>query len=67
MTTDFAVGRAPKYRIATRTLTGGWPGDRKLQAEYLKVAKWARRMGLKTGSWFFRESGSPGAGGKRRR
>ncbi|MDV3277448.1 MAG: hypothetical protein LYZ69_03150 [Nitrososphaerales archaeon] len=67
MAVDFVVGRAPRYRVATRTLVGGWPGDRKLQAEFAKIAVWARRLGLKTGSWFFRELDGPDVPSKRRK
>ena len=55
MTVEFVVSNAPAHRVVTKTLVGDWPGDRKLRSEFESVASWARRSGLKTGSWFFRE------------
>jgi len=57
MTVDFVMRKAPEYRIATRTLTGRWPGDKGLRAEFEKVQAWAKEKGLRTGKWFFREFG----------
>lgn len=57
MTVDFGMRKAPEYRIATRTLTGAWPGDKALRAEFERVQAWARARGLLTGKWFFREFG----------
>jgi len=57
MTVDFEMHKAPEYRVATRTLTGAWPGDKVLHAEFERVQAWARGRGLRTGKWFFREFG----------
>jgi len=57
MTVDFVMRKAPEYRVATRTLTGAWPGDKSLRAEFEKAQAWAREKGLRTGKWFFREFG----------
>jgi len=57
MTVDFVMRKAPEYRVATRTLTGAWPGDKGLRTEYEKVQAWAKEKGLRTGKWFFREFG----------
>ena len=57
MTVDFGIRKAPEYRVATRTLTGAWPGDKALHAEFEKVQGWAKEKGLRTGKWFFREFG----------
>ena len=57
MTVDFAMRKAPEYKIATRTLTGAWPGDKALHSEFEKVQAWAKGKGLRTGRWFFREFG----------
>ena len=57
MTVDFEMRKAPEYRVATRTLTGAWPGDKALRAEFEKVQAWAKEKGLRTGKWFFREFG----------
>jgi effector-binding domain-containing protein len=57
MAVDFVMRKAPEYRVATRTLTGAWPGDKALRAEFEKVQAWAKEKGLRTGKWFFREFG----------
>jgi len=57
MIVDFAMHKAPEYRVATRTLLGAWPGDKALRAEFEKVQAWAKEKGLRTGKWFFREFG----------
>ena len=57
MTVDFEIRKAPEYRVATRTLTGAWPGDKALRSEFEKVHAWAKEKGLRTGKWFFREFG----------
>ena len=57
MTVDFAIRKAPEYRIAERTLVGKWPGEKAILAEFGKVQAWAREKGLRTGKWFFLESG----------
>jgi len=57
MTVDFEIRKAPEYKVATRTLTGAWPGDKALRSEFEKVQAWAKEKGLRTGKWFFREFG----------
>jgi effector-binding domain-containing protein len=57
MIVDFEMRKAPQYRVATRILTGAWPGDKALRAEFEKVHAWAKEKGLRTGKWFFREFG----------
>jgi len=52
---DFVVHRTPKYRVATKTLAGAWPGDRAIGREYEKLHAWVKGAGLRTGKWFFRE------------
>jgi len=64
MTVDFVIRKAPEYKVATRTLTGAWPGDKAVRAEFDKVHAWAKEKGVRTGKWFFREFGddeTPGA------
>jgi effector-binding domain-containing protein len=60
MTVDFSMRKVPEYRLATRTVTGAWPGDKALRAEFGKVQAWAKENGLRTGKWFFREFGDDG-------
>ncbi len=57
MTVDFSMRKTPEYRIATRTLAGRWPGDKALGAEFQAIVAWAKKHGVKTGKWFFREFG----------
>jgi hypothetical protein len=67
VTVDFAVWNAPAYRLATKTMMGEWPGDRKIRAEFESVASWVRKRGLKIGRWIFRELDGPDVPSKRRR
>lgn len=55
MVVDFGIRKAPEYRLATRTIRGPWPGDKSLRSEYGKLLEWAKKRGIKTGKWFFRE------------
>ncbi|MDG7015758.1 MAG: GyrI-like domain-containing protein [Nitrososphaerota archaeon] len=55
MTVEFVVSNGSAYRVATKTTVGDWPGDRKLRSEFESIASWARKSGLQTGDWFFRE------------
>jgi DNA gyrase inhibitor GyrI len=55
MVVGFELRKAPGFRVATRRLKGPWPGDRALRSEYEKVLDWAKKKGLRTGKWFFRE------------
>ena len=57
MAVDFAIRKSPAYRIAERTLSGKWPGDKAILAEFVKAQAWAKDKGLRTGKWFFLESG----------
>ena len=65
MAVDFVVRNAPGYRVATRSLTGPWPGDRAIRREFESVNGWAQKAGLRPGHWFFREFG--GMSSRRRR
>ncbi len=57
MAIDFVLKKVPEYRLATRTLRGKWPGDKRLRAEFERLDAWAKQRGLRTGKWFFREFG----------
>lgn len=67
MTVDFVIGNAPGCRIATMTMTGAWPGDRKLRSEFEKLASWTKRRGLRTGRWMFRELNGPEVPNRKRK
>jgi DNA gyrase inhibitor GyrI len=57
MTVDFAFKRAPAYRIASIKWKGPW-SDAKIHGQFVKVQKWAKAAGLKTGHWVFMEPAS---------
>lgn len=57
MTVDFAIKRAPKYRVASVRWVGSYQEGR-LRSEWDGLAKWAKAHGLKTGKWFFSEGGN---------
>lgn len=59
MVVDFVIHRAPTYRVATRTLVGSYPSDRRIRAEFETIVAWAGKSGVKTGRWFFRELDGP--------
>ncbi len=65
MAVDFVMRKAPAYVLATRTLTGSWPGDKKLRSEFEKLEEWAKQKGLRTGKWVFRELGDMDAPAER--
>jgi DNA gyrase inhibitor GyrI len=54
MTVEFGMKRAPRYRIAAIRWKGPW-SDAKIHAQFLRIAKWAKAEGLKTGHWIFME------------
>ena len=57
MTVDFAMKRAPKYRVASVRWTGPYQEGR-IRTEWASLAKWASSKGLRTGKWFFSEDGA---------
>ncbi len=57
MVVDFVIRKSPEFKLATRTLKGSWPGDKKLQAEFEAIAAWAKEKGIRTGKWVFTEIG----------
>lgn len=54
MAVDFALKRAPAYRVATVRFTGPYKESR-IRSEWENIAKWAKARGLRTGKWFFSE------------
>jgi DNA gyrase inhibitor GyrI len=56
VTVDFAMKRAPKYRVASVRWVGPYQEGR-VQSEWERLAKWANAKGLRTGKWFFSENG----------
>ncbi|MCI4369334.1 MAG: GyrI-like domain-containing protein [Thermoplasmata archaeon] len=53
---DFALKKAPAYRVAAVERRGPWKKDH-LRAEFQEVARWAKENKLRTGKWFFVERG----------
>ncbi|MGP8077076.1 MAG: GyrI-like domain-containing protein [Thermoplasmata archaeon] len=54
---DFELARSPSFRVASIAWKGPW-NERRIQAQFEKVEKWAKREGLRTGRWIFREPGT---------
>jgi len=54
---DFKIKRVPSYRVGTLSWKGPW-NERRIRAQFDRIAKWARKSGLRTGKWIFREPGS---------
>ena len=57
MVVDFALKRAPKYRVASVRFVGPYQESR-IRSEWENLAKWAKARGLRTGKWFFSEDGA---------
>lgn len=57
MVVDFKIKHTPSYRVATLSWKGPW-NERRIRAQFDRIAKWARASGLRTGKWIFREPGS---------
>ncbi|MGA8542322.1 MAG: GyrI-like domain-containing protein [Thermoplasmata archaeon] len=57
MVVDFKLKKAPAYRVASIAWKGPW-NERRIRGQFDRIAKWARKSGLRTGKWIFREPGS---------
>ncbi len=57
MLVEFRMKRVPAVRVATLAWKGPW-SERKIRAQFDRVAAWARTRGLRTGQWIFREPGT---------
>ena len=57
MVVDFAMKRAPKYRVASVRFMGLF-NERRIRSEWEGLARWAKSKGLRTGKWFFCEDGA---------
>jgi DNA gyrase inhibitor GyrI len=53
---DFAMKRAPKYRVASVRFAGSYQESR-IRSEWEGLANWAKAHELRTGRWFFIEDG----------
>ncbi len=56
MVVDFAIKRAPKYRVVSVRWVAPYQEGR-IRREWDGLARWAKAKGLKTGRWFFSEDG----------
>lgn len=56
MTVEFSLRRSPAYRVASISWKGPW-NERKIRANFDRVAAWAKSNRLRTGKWIFREPG----------
>jgi DNA gyrase inhibitor GyrI len=54
---DFKFKRSPSYRVAVLSWKGPW-NERRIRSQFDRIASWARKSGLRTGKWIFREPGS---------
>ena len=54
MVVDFRLKRVPAVRVATLAWKGPW-NERKIRAQFDRIATWAGQKGLRTGQWIFRE------------
>jgi DNA gyrase inhibitor GyrI len=57
MVVDFRLKRTPAFRVASRTWKGPW-SERRIRAEFGRLAAWARQHRLRVGRWIFREPGT---------
>ncbi len=57
MTVDFGFARTPAMRVAYRAWTGPW-SERRIRAEFERLAQSIRASGGRTGRWIFREPGN---------
>jgi effector-binding domain-containing protein len=57
MVVDFRLKRVPQLRVATVAWKGPW-SERRIRAQFDRVAEWARKKGVRTGQWIFREPGT---------
>jgi len=56
MTVDFVLRSVPGMRVATIRWKGGYD-EKVIRKRFEEVEKWARRRGVSTGRWVFREPG----------
>ncbi len=54
MAVDFAIKRAPAFRVASIRFTGPYQ-EKRIRSEWESIAGWAKSHGLRTGKWFFIE------------
>lgn len=54
MAVDFEFKKSPGFRVASLSWKGPW-SDAKIHSQFLRVQKWAKARGLRTGRWVFRE------------
>ncbi len=55
---DFAWGNSPRLRVAAIAWKGPW-SERRVRAQFERIARWTREHGVRTGRWIL---GGPGGG-----
>src|SRR5438445_10247533 len=58
MTVDFKFKRAPGYNVAAIQYVGSY-GEQHLRKEFRSLVAWAKRHGIRSGKWIFRELDGP--------
>jgi len=58
MTVDFKFKRAPGYNVAAIQYVGPY-GEQHLRKEFRSLVAWAKRHGIRSGKWIFRELDGP--------
>jgi hypothetical protein len=56
MIVDFALRKAPSYRVASITRVGRWK-ENNLRSEFRELTVWAKKRGVRTGRWIFYHKG----------
>lgn len=56
MVVEFALKRAPSYRVASIVRVGPWKEDN-LRTEFGELTRWAKKANVPTGHWIFCERG----------
>jgi hypothetical protein len=54
MPVDFGWGKSSRLRVATIAWKGPW-NDKKIRAQFERLARWAKAQRVRTGRWIFRE------------
>lgn len=52
MVVDFALKKAPSYRVASIVRIGPWKEDN-LRTEFRALSRWAQKNRIRTGRWIF--------------
>jgi effector-binding domain-containing protein len=56
MPVDFAWGKSPSLKVVAVAWSGPW-SEKKIRAQFERLARWAKERRVRTGRWIFREPG----------